>query len=178
MLGLKQPALGIVAAIFVMAVSLGFISLFEFPVFGSWVGYLMICIIPMQIMIGVFWGTNRPAFAAKQKQPSKGILLAALTLIAGGIVAPAYLAIAGGNLTPPGPAPSHAIIVSVVITFWATIILGGWPFKTLIKNETAAGIVLLIACYAVNFLLFRLFFDYSFMKGAPVYVESLDPHGM
>jgi hypothetical protein len=30
----------------------------------------------------------------------------------------------------------------------------------------------------VNFLLFRLFFDYSFMQGAPVYVPALDPHGM
>ena len=178
MLGLKQPVLGIAAAVLVMAVSLAFISIFDFPVFGSWVAYLMICIIPAQIMIGVTWGTNRPEFATKQRQPIRGLLQAALTIAAGAIVAPTYLAIAGGNLTPPGPVPSHAIIVSVIITFWATIIFGGWPFKTLFKNEIAAGLALLVASYAVNFLLFRLFFDYGFMKGAPVYVESLDPHGM
>jgi hypothetical protein len=177
-LNLKQPILGIAAAILVMAVSLAFISLFNFPVFGSWVAYLMICIIPAQIMIGVTWGTNRPEVAAKQRQPIRGLLQAALTIVTGAIVAPTYLAIAGGNLTPPGPVPSHAIIVSVIITFWATIIFGGWPFKTLFKNEIAAGIALLVASYVVNFLLFRLFFDYGFMKGAPVYVESLDPHGM
>jgi len=176
--GLKQPVLGIAAAILVMTVSLGFISFFDFPTFGSWVAYLMICIIPMQIVIGVTWGTNQPAFAAKQKQPVKGILLAALTLLAGVVVAPTYLAISGGNITPPGPVPSHAIIVSVVVTFWATIVFGAWPFKTLFKNDVVAGVAMLVACYVVNLLLFRLFFDYTFMQGAPVYVASLDPHGM
>jgi hypothetical protein len=177
-LGLKQPVLGIVAAILAMALSAGFISLFDFPTFSAWVSYLIICIIPMQIVIGVTWGTKQPGFAAKQKQPLKGILLVMLTLVAGAFVAPAYLALTGGNITPPGPVPSHAIIVSVVVTFWATIILGGWPFKTLIKNEIAAGLALLVSCYIVNLILFRLFFDYAFMQSEPVYVAALDPHGM
>jgi hypothetical protein len=177
-LGLKQPFLGIVATILVMAVSLGFISLFDFPTFASWVAYLMICIIPMQIVIGITWGTAHPRFAAKQRQPLKGLLLALLTVVVGAVVAPAYLAIAGANLTPPGPVPSHAIIVSVIVTFWASIMWGGWPFKALIKNEIAAGLTMLVFCYALNFVLFRVFFDYTFMQGAPVYVASLDPHGM
>src|SRR5581483_1682645 len=33
-------------------------------------------------------------------------------------------------------------------------------------------------CYGVNYLIFKIFFDYGFMRGAPVYVASLDPHGM
>jgi hypothetical protein len=174
----KQPFLGVAAAILVITVSLGFISLFDFPTFGGWVAFLMTCIIPMEIIIGVAWGTNRPAFAARQKQPVKGILLAALTVAAGIVVAPTYLAIAGGNLTPPGPVPSHAIIGSVIVTFWATIILGGWPFKPLIKNEIAAGLATLVFAYVMNLLLFRLFFDYGFMRDAPVYVPALDPHGI
>src|SRR5436190_5578025 len=157
---MKQPVLGIAAAVLVMAVSLGFIALFDFPTFASWVAYLMICIIPMQIVIAVTWGTNRPRFAAKQRQPLKGVMLALLTVVAGAIVAPTYLAIAGGSITPPGPVPSHAIIVSVIVTFWATIMFGGWPFKALIKNEIAAGLAILVSCYTVNILLFRLFFDY------------------
>ncbi len=64
------------------------------------------------------------------------------------------------------------------MTFWGAIIFGGWPFKAVIRNEVAAGLVLLAACYVVNYLLFRIFFDYGFMEGAPVYVRSLDPHGM
>src|SRR4029078_12577983 len=98
--GLKQPVLGIVASLFVLVLSLGFVSLFDFPTFSGWVGYLIICIIPMEIVIGITWGTNRPEFAAKQRQPVRGILLAMLTLVAGAVVAPAYLAIAGDNLTP------------------------------------------------------------------------------
>ena len=35
MLGLKQPVLGIAAAVFVMGVSLAFVSLFDFPTFGG-----------------------------------------------------------------------------------------------------------------------------------------------
>jgi hypothetical protein len=177
-LGLRQPVLGIAAAILVMAVSIGFISLFDFPTFGGWVAYLLICIIPMQIVIGVTWGTNHPPFAATQKQPIRGVLQAALTVVVGVVVAVAYLAVAGGNITPPGPVPSHAIIVSVIVTFWAAIVFGGWPFKAMIKNEIVAGLAMLVVSYVVNLLLFRLFFDYGFMQGAPVYVASLDPHGM
>ena len=59
----------------------GFVSLFDFPTFGGWVTYLMICFIPMQIVTAVTWGTNQPRFAAKQRQPLKGLLLtAALSL--------------------------------------------------------------------------------------------------
>lgn len=178
MLGLKQPVLGIVAAVLVIAVSLGYISLFDFPTFASWVAYLMVCIVPVEVLVGVTWGTKQPGFAAKRRQPLKGILLVLTTLVVAAIVAPAYLAIAGANATPPGPIPSHAIIVSVIVTFWAAIMFGGWPFKALIKNEVAAGLTMLASCFVVNYLLFRLFFNYEFLQGAPVYVASADPHGM
>jgi hypothetical protein len=68
-------------------------------------------------------------------------------------------------------------IVSVVITFWAAIMWGGWPFTRFIKNPIGAGLTMLAACYVVNYALFRIFFDYGFMQGAPVYVAAQDPHG-
>jgi hypothetical protein len=68
-------------------------------------------------------------------------------------------------------------IVSVVVTFWGAIMWGGWPVTALIRNPVAAGIVLLVACYLVNEALFRVFFDYGFMKDAPVYVAAQDPRG-
>ena len=37
---MKQPALGIVASVLVMAISLGFVSLFALPTFTTWVAYL------------------------------------------------------------------------------------------------------------------------------------------
>jgi hypothetical protein len=176
--GLKQPVLGIVATVFVMVVSLALISLFDFSTFAGWMSYGLMCLIPMQIVVGVTWGANQPNFAAKQRQPLKGVLLTLTTVVIGAIVVPAYLAIAGGNVKPPSPMLMHATITSVVVTFWAAIIFGGWPFKTVIKNEVGAGLVLVAGCYLVNYLFFRMFFDYGFMQGAPVYVASLDPHGM
>jgi hypothetical protein len=46
-----------------------------------------------------------------------------------------------------------------------------------VKHPVAAGLILLVACYVVNYLLFRIFFDYTFMAGAPVYVAAQDPKG-
>ena len=28
----------------------------------------------------------------------------------------------------------------------------------------------MVACYAINYIFFRIFFNYDFLKGAPVYV--------
>ena len=71
----------------------------------------------------------------------------------------------------------HAAIVSVVVTFWMVVMWGGWPFN-LAKNPVTAGLATLVACYVVNFLLFRLFFNYGFMEGAvPPEVMALDPAG-
>ena len=43
----KQPVLGVVATAVVVALSLGFISLFAFPTFTGWVAYFLLCVIPM-----------------------------------------------------------------------------------------------------------------------------------
>ena len=161
-----------------IAVSLGFISLFDFPTFRDWVGFLLICFIPMEIVVGVTWGCRHPGFAAARSQPAKGLLLVLVTLAVGAVVAVAYFNIPGGGVSPPTPMLAMCTIVSVIITFWAAIMWGGWPFTTLIKNPVAAGLTMLVACYIVNYLLFRLFFNYEFMRGAPVYVEKLDPHGL
>src|SRR5205085_3167514 len=132
----------------------GLISLFEFPMFAGWMSFGLMSLIPMQIVVGVTWGTNQPAFAAKQRQPLKGILLTLTTAVIGAIVIPSYLAAVGGNIKPPAPMLMHAIITSVVVTFWGAIVLGGWPFKAIIKNEVAAGLALVTACYVVNFVYF------------------------
>jgi hypothetical protein len=178
MLNLQQPAAGILATFIVMIVSLGFVSLFELATFTGWVSYALICIIPAEIVIGVTWGCNHPAFAARQPQPLRGLTLMLLAAIAGVIAGAVYFTIVGGGISPPTPMLAMAGIVSVVVTFWASIIWGGWPFTALIKNPVGAGIAILIACYVVNYLLFRVLFNYDFMMDAPGYVPELDPHGL
>jgi hypothetical protein len=174
----KQPALGIVSSLFVMAVSLGFIALFAFPKFATWVAFLTICFIPMEIVISVTWKCNHPAFLASRSQPAKGILLTLLALAVGAVVAAVHYTTVGGSINPPAPMLAMCIISSVIITFWIAIMWDGWPFTRLIKNPVAAGLTMLVACYAINYLLFRLLFDYGFMRGAPVYAPALDPHGL
>lgn len=175
---MKQPALGITATVLVMAIALAFIHLFDFPTFASWVGYLLLCMIPLQIMMIVTWGTQQPAFAGNAPQPVKGILLTAICAVAGAAIAYGLIAGIGANATPPGPIISHWAIVCVPVMFWAAIMWGGWPFTKYIKNPLAVGIALVVAVYVVNFILFRIFFNYEFLSGAPVYVASMDPHGM
>jgi hypothetical protein len=175
---LKQPVLGLVASALVIAVSLGFVALFPAAKFLGSISYALICVIPMEIVIGVVWGCKQPGFAAKHSQPVKGALLALLAGIVGVVVLFASFYIVGGGVRPMTPMLIMCGIVSVIITFWAAIMWGGWPFTTLIKNPVAAGLALLVSVYVVNYLLFRLFFSYEFMRGAPVYVASLDPHGM
>jgi hypothetical protein len=174
---LKQPATGIIATALMMALALGFVSLFTFPMFTGWVAYFLLCVIPMQIVVAVTWGAN-PQFVASSPQPAKGAVLTLTTLVVGVIVAAVCFITIGGRVSPPTPMLAMCSIVSVVITFWAAIMWGGWPFTGVVKHPIAAGLLLLVAAYVVNYLLFRVFFSYLFMQGAPVYVAAQDPRGL
>src|SRR5881394_974862 len=157
---MKQPALGIVATVLIMAVSLGVISLFDFATFSSWVIFVMASIIPMEIVIGVTWGAN-PGFVSSQPQPLKGILLVLVNIVIGVVVGAICHRVVGGGIAPPIPILVLFGIVSVVVTFWMAIMFGGWPFTSLIKNPVGAGLAMLAAVYIINYLLFRVFFDFS-----------------
>jgi hypothetical protein len=161
-----------------MAIGLGFISLFDFPKFSGVISCFLLSLIPMEIVMGVIWGMKQPRFAAERSQPVRGILYVVLAAIAGAVVFATHLNGFGGGITPPTPMLTMLLITSVVITFWLSIMMGGWPFTALIKNPLAAGLAVLIACYVINYILFRVFFNYEFMQGAPVYAPAQDPHGM
>ena len=82
----KQPVVGVVSTAVVVALSLGFVSLFSFPTFTGWVAYFLLCVIPMQIVVAVTWGAN-PGFVASLGQPAKGLVLLIATLAVGVVVA-------------------------------------------------------------------------------------------
>ena len=174
---MKQPFLGIIATLLVCAVSLGFVSLFDFPMFAGWVSYFLLCIIPMQIVMLALWRTGQPRFAAEQKQPIKGILTVLCAMVWGAAVAAVYFVTVGGNVSPPAPMLIMFCIVSVPVTFFLCIVWGGWPSNALVKNPVGAGLLQLVGGYVLNYLLFRALFNYGFMQGAPVYVAALDPGG-
>ncbi|HTW64712.1 MAG TPA: hypothetical protein VME17_08870 [Bryobacteraceae bacterium] len=177
MSGLKQPVLGVVSTALVMVVSLAFIHLFSFALFAGWIATFLLSLIPMEIVMGVTWGMREPRFVAERPQPVRGILYSLLALIAGVIVVLVHWVVVGTAISPPTPIYTQCMIASVVIMFWLAIVWGGWPFSAFIKNPIAVGIALMIACYAINYIFFRLMFNFDFLRHAPGYVASQDPHG-
>jgi hypothetical protein len=172
----KQPVLGLIASAIGIVLALAFISLFDFPTFAGPVAFYMLCTIPFQVMAVVIWGAN-PPFVAKLSQPAKGLVLLIVTLVAGAVIAPIALRVVGEGISPPGPIPSHFAVIVVPTTFWLAIMWGGWPFTLFGKDPLVAGVALLAGAYVITWVIFRVFFNYDFMQGAPVYLASA-PHGM
>jgi hypothetical protein len=172
----RQPWLGLVASAIAIVVALGFISLFDFPTFAGPVAFYMLCTIPFQVMAVVVWGAN-PSFVQKLSQPAKGFVLLVVTLVVGAVIDPIALRVVGEGINPPGPIPSHFAVIVVPTTFWLAIMWGGWPFNLFGGDAKFAGVMMLAASYVLTWVIFRMFFDYEFMQGAPVYLASA-PHGM
>jgi len=173
---MAQPALGIVSSAVVIAIALGFISLFDFGTFVGPVSFYMLGLIPMQVVMVVLWGAN-PAFVSRLRQPLKGLVLTLVAVGVAVVVMPIALNLTGEGVRPPGPIPSHYVIAVVPTTFWLAIMFGGWPFVGTIKRQIASGFGVLLAAYAITYTGFRIFFNYDFMRGAPVYLASA-PQGM
>ncbi len=173
----KQPWLGIATTALVIVLALLFIAPLSAATFGGWVAFTMMCAIPFAIIVGAFWHGEHPAPLAKLGQPVRGVAYLALTAAVAAVVAFVLWVTIGGSVGPPVPMLAQATILSVVVAFFMTIVWGGWPFS-LIKNKLMAGIALLVGIYVMAAVLFEVFFDYAWLKGAPVYVASLDPTGL
>ena len=173
----KQPWLGIAATALVIVLALAFIAPMSWATFGGWVSFAMMCAIPFAIVVGAFWHGEHPASIAKLGQPVRGLAYLALTAVVAAVVALVFWFTIGGRVSPSLPMLAQATILSVVVSFWMTIMWGGWPFS-LITNKLVAGFALLVGTYAVAAVLFELFFDYGWLKGAPIYDGALDPAGL
>jgi hypothetical protein len=159
-----------------MAIALVYISLFPLGMFLGWVSFFMLGLIPMQVVAVVLWGGN-PGFVQPLGQPVKGLVLVLVTIVASVIATTAAFVVVGEGVSPPGPIPSHYAVVVVPTTFWLAIMMGGWPLTSVIKNPIAAGLAVVVAAYVLTYVEFRLFFNYEFLQGAPVYLASA-PRGM
>ena len=175
---MKQPVLGLVATAIGIVLALAFISLFTLPAFNGPVAFHLLCAIPFQVMTVVIWAAN-PSFVAKLSQPGKGAVLLIVNLVAMAIIAPLALMAVGEGINPPGPVPSHFVIIVVPTTFWLAIVWGGWPFNMFGIDAKITGIALLIAAYVLTWVGFRVFFNYDFLQGAPPEVNLASaPHGL
>ena len=173
---MTQPLLGIIASAIVIAVSLAYLALFDFPTFVGWVAFYMLALIPVQIVVVVLWGAN-PPFARRIQQPAKGLALLLFTAFVAAVITPIALQAVGEGVAPPGPIPSQFAVIVVPTTFFMAIAFGGWPFSAITKNATAAGLLVLLAAYVLTYVIFRAFFNYEFLRDAPVYLQTA-PSGM
>jgi len=172
-----QPALGLIASAIVMVISLGFVSLFDSGTFIGWPSFYNLCLIPFQIVAVVIWGGANPSFVSKLGQPVKGIVMLLVTAVAAGVASMILLRVVGEGVSPPGPIPSQFAVIAVPTTFFLAIIWGGWPFTNLFKNPIVAGLAMLVASYLITYAIWLVFFDWSYLQGAPVYLQS-SPTGM
>lgn len=174
---MAQPALGMAATSIVIAISLGYIALWDVGTFNGWVAFFALSFIPFEVITGVIWGGN-PPFVAGLRQPVKGLVLLIVTLLVGAVVSQFVYRTLGASHGDPGPMLAFFSICVIVTTFFWTIAFGGWPFTSMIKDPLAAGLATWVGCYAVGFAIYWLFCDFTFLEGAPVYVPSADPKGL
>lgn len=173
----KQPWLGAAATGLVILLSLAFIAPLSWATFGGWVSFVMMCAIPFAIVVGAYWHGEEPAAIARLGQPVRGLAYLGLAAVVAAVVATVLWLTIGGAVSPPLPMLAMATIVSVVTSFWLTIMWGGWPFS-LLRNRLVSGVVLLAGTYAVAALLFVVFYNFDFLRGAPIYDAALDPGGL
>ena len=69
-------------------------------------------------------------------------------------------------------------ILVVVVTFWYAALWHCWPVTLLSSNPLIIGLSVLVVAYLGGYAIFQLLFDFSFLKGAPVYFADADPGGL
>ena len=171
---------GVLGILLVLALSAaliaGFTSAVDTDFFLNWVGTFFLCGTPFQIMLAVVWGHQVPASVGNMAQPLKGFVLTGMFVLAGAVVMAILLFTVGqGQMTP---ILIHYAIQSVGVSLLVIIVFGCWPVNKLTDNRVLLGLGTLVYCYILNFILFKLFYDYSFFAGAPFYTEALNPGGI
>jgi hypothetical protein len=176
--GVRQPLLGVLATIVVFFIAFALINMFNTEMFLSWACFLALTIIPIQIIIGLVWQSNYPPPAAKLEQPLKGLYLMLISGIVAAVVAAWSLKTVGGYIVPPTPFAIFFLIMMVIMTFWCVVVWQCWPAAGISSHPAFVGFGTQIVAVIVAWILFKLFFDFGFAKGAPFYSASLDPGGL
>lgn len=174
--GFKQPALGVIGLLVTIGLSLVISTAFDPGTFCTWVGFLVMSMIPTQIVIGLVWQNNYPPLLGRLPQPARGAAILVLLALAVGVIAPLTLRFVGGSVTPPTPFLIMYIILTVVAAFWLVAVFQCWP-AALSGHPAVVGLGTLLLAYLAAWAVFRAGFDFRAMAGAPFYVAALDPQG-
>ena len=98
-----QPVLGFSLAALIILAAFGIISLFDEPVFSTWVAFLWMACVPMMLVLGIVWGGGYPRNLVKLPQPMRGLALLGLCMCVGALVAFITFSVVGEGRSPPLP---------------------------------------------------------------------------
>jgi hypothetical protein len=176
--GLRQPLLGVAAFVVTIGASLVFCALFSAATLGSWVALFFIGAVPAQVVLALGLHLEYPAFLRKARQPAKGLIFVALVALVSAVVSPLVLYGIGGGVTPPNPFAILFLVQTVPVTLALVLFFKCWPLTALSSRPGVVGAGTLVLAYVFTWVIFRVFFDFGFLRGTPAYLGRLDPKGL
>ncbi len=175
---LRQPWLGTVSIVWIVALAFVLVSQMNYQFFDTWATYALLTTIPVQILLASFWRAQRPACIAALSQPWSGIAFTSICLAVAMVVAPSILWVVGGGSVPPGPLVITFCIHSVTVFLWVAKILRGEPAARYSDSVVVVGGWMLFLCYAVSYLTYRVFFDFSGVLSGLNYANEIAFSGL
>jgi hypothetical protein len=176
--GLRQPLLGVVALLITVGISLGFCALFAPATLNTWVALPLVSAVPAIMILDLGLHLEWPAVLTRVSRPLRALLFTGIAALASAVVTTLSLLVIGGGVTPPNPFVILFGVQSVPVTLVLVVLFRCWPVTALTKKRGFIGLGTFVLTYAITWLLFRVFFNFGFLKGAPVYVGRLDPKGL
>jgi len=175
--GLCQPLLGIMATGAIITTASLFISIFSEPVFSSWIAFLLMCCVPVQIVCGLVWGCSYPEMLTTLTTSKRGLLLTIMTIAGGLVIAAIIFSVIAQGVTPPGPQHNIFIITFIVVMFWVVAAFNCEPLASFIKKPLPLGLAVLLLCFSIACVIFYFGMNFQFIAGAPVYHAHMDGKG-
>lgn len=175
----KTLVTGLSGTVLVLIISGLCIAPFDHQFFTEWVGLAFMAATPVQIVLGLLWHNSKPAFIGVLPQPAKGIALTLVAIASGGLIlALMLLLVSGGHgITPM---LTQYAIMTIVISMWVVIIWQCWPVTLISSDPMVTGVLALVYSYLMAFVIWSIFFDYSFLAQIvhPHYYADIDPGGL
>lgn len=176
--GLRQPLLGVGALLITVGLALGFCALFVPATLETWISLFFTDAVPTMVILDLGLHLEYPTMLTRVSRPARALLFVALAALASAVVSPLALLIIGGGVTPPNPFVILFAVQTVPVTLVLVILFRSWPFTALTKIKGLIGFGTLVLAYVVTWVLYRVFFDFAFLKGTPVYLARLNPRGL
>ena len=99
----RQPVLGSLMLLVVMALSLLIIGCFKGDFFASWVTFVVVVGVPVEIVLSMLWRSQYPGWVAALPQPAKGLVMLVLTLAVACAVSAVIFYTQAQQVGPPTP---------------------------------------------------------------------------